>query len=324
MLSQMERSMNSQVHSKANAGKRPFLFLAMVFATLIFGAVEAAAQSCRWDGTAPFCSGSCASGEQEITRLQTWPGFWTPVIVNPATNQFGSSCVTNQGAVLPYRRKLSLGWHGTFCSGGCRPGDSKVAPPPGSNSGASCWTGSKVYCCSRLGSSSEPLTIAPIIVSSAKKCLDVVAPDQHNNGARVQVWDCNNSLQQTWRLEGHAIKSGAGKCLDVDAPEQHNNGGKVQVWDCNNSQQQTWTIDGETIRSGAGKCLDVDAPDEHNHGAKVRYGTAITRRSRRRWRPKTPVPCFRRELARPLRVRAGSPISGAAFPTSLQSRIRSS
>lgn len=268
MLLQMEKPISGQDYSKPNAGNRPFLFLAIVSAIFVLSAVEAAAQSCRWDGTGPFCSGSCGSGEQEITRLQTWPGFWTGVIVAPAT--FGAACVTGTKALCCHTG-VTCRWDGTapFCSGSCRGGERAAQPPAGSDSGAGCWTGSKVYCCSSVGSSSAGLSLAPVIISGAKKCLDVVAPDQHNNGAKVQVWDCNNSLQQTWRADGHAIRSGAGKCLDVDAPEQHNNGAKVQVWDCNNSQQQTWTIDGETIRSGAGKCLDVDAPNQHNNGAKV-------------------------------------------------------
>jgi Ricin-type beta-trefoil lectin domain len=32
------------------------------------------------------------------------------------------------------------------------------------------------------------------------KCLDVHAPDQFKNGARVQIWGCNNSMQQQWQI----------------------------------------------------------------------------------------------------------------------------
>jgi hypothetical protein len=61
-----------------------------------------------------------------------------------------------------------------------------------------------------IGSTGQPLTIAggSAIHSGAGKCLDVHAPDQYNNGARVQVWDCNNTLQQTWRFENGTIRSG--------------------------------------------------------------------------------------------------------------------
>jgi hypothetical protein len=92
-----------------------------------------------------------------------------------------------------------------------------------------------------IGSTGQPLRVA-VVKSGVGKCLDVHAPDQHMNGAKVQVWDCNNSVQQTWTIEGQAIKSGVGKCLDVHAPDQHMNGAKVQVWDCNNSVQQTWIM----------------------------------------------------------------------------------
>ena len=30
------------------------------------------------------------------------------------------------------------------------------------------------------------------------RCLDVHAPDQFKNGARVQIWTCNNTMQQDW------------------------------------------------------------------------------------------------------------------------------
>lgn len=32
------------------------------------------------------------------------------------------------------------------------------------------------------------------------KCLDVHAPDQFKNGAKVQIWGCNNSMQQKWQI----------------------------------------------------------------------------------------------------------------------------
>jgi hypothetical protein len=144
--------------------------------------------------------------------------------------------------VLPHRKHLPMDGTAPFCNGGCRGGESPSPPPPGSDSGAGCWTGSKVYCCTRIGSTGSALTTAPIIISGGKKCLDVNLPDQFTNGGKVQVWDCNNGLQQSWRIDGQTIKSGAGKCLDVNLPDQFTNGGKVQVWDCNNGLQQTWTI----------------------------------------------------------------------------------
>jgi hypothetical protein len=242
----------------------------LVSLLLTLNVSKATAQSCRWDGTGPFCGGECSAGEQEITRLSTWPGHWTPVIVNPAANHFGSACLTGSKA-LCCRTGITCRWDGTapFCDGECQSNEILSTPPPGSSSVSSCWTGSKVYCCTRVGSTASSLNVAPIIISGAGKCLDVHAPDQNTNGGRVQVWDCNNSLQQTWTIVGQAIKSGAGKCLDVHAPDQNINGAKVQVWDCNNSPQQTWKIEEQAIKSDAGKCLDVHAPDQNTNGGRV-------------------------------------------------------
>ncbi|TXH66191.1 MAG: hypothetical protein E6Q88_12475 [Lysobacteraceae bacterium] len=80
-----------------------------------------------------------------------------------------------------------------------------------------------------MGTTFVRLTAVPLIVSGARKCLDVHVPDQHNNGARVQVWDCNNALQQTWKIEGDTIRSGAGKYLDAHAPDQYSNGALRQT-----------------------------------------------------------------------------------------------
>ena len=37
-----------------------------------------------------------------------------------------------------------------------------------------------------------------VIKNRAGKCLSVDAPNHHNNGAKVQIWNCNYSIQQKW------------------------------------------------------------------------------------------------------------------------------
>lgn len=120
---------------------------------------SANAQSCRWDGTAPFCSGSCGANETELTRLGSIPDFWVTPFVN-ANPPFGSNCTTGTKALCCATPGRSCRWDGTapFCAGSCRSNERQTQPPPGSSSGAGCWTGSKVYCCSIAGSVSEPLT----------------------------------------------------------------------------------------------------------------------------------------------------------------------
>jgi hypothetical protein len=143
---------------KTRIWKVPALMV-FAFASLALDTLHAHAQSCRWDGTAPFCSGECGGGETELTRLDSIPDFWVPpfVYINPP---FGSNCVTGTKALCCATPGRSCRWDGTapFCAGSCRPGETQSQPPPGSSSGASCWTGSKVYCCSSTGSTAQPLT----------------------------------------------------------------------------------------------------------------------------------------------------------------------
>jgi len=141
-----------------NAGR----ILARVVTALILFVLElplANAQNCRWDGTAPFCSGSCGANETELTRLGSIPSFWVPpfVYVNPP---FGSNCFTGTKALCCATPGGACRWDGTapFCAGSCRSGERQAQPPAGSSSGAGCWTGSKVYCCSSTGATVQPLT----------------------------------------------------------------------------------------------------------------------------------------------------------------------
>lgn len=107
------------------------------------------------------------------------------------------------------------------------------------------------------------------IVNKGGLCLDVNAAEQRVNGGRVQLWTCNGSDQQLWRIGGGRVISLAGKCLDAHLPDLRNNGGRVQVWDCNGSIQQRWMSQGLQLRSGGGKCLDAHAQALRQNGDKV-------------------------------------------------------
>lgn len=135
------------------------------------------------------------------------------------------------------------------------------------------WLSETILTCGgpRTPCSTNSAGITPIrIRSGVGKCLDVHAPDRRNNGARVQVWDCNGEDQQTWIRRGKAYMTKDGKCLDVHAPDQNLNGARVQIWECNGSPQQQWTSgSGTSIRSAAGKCLDVHRFDQNANGGKV-------------------------------------------------------
>jgi hypothetical protein len=130
-------------------------------ALLLLGVLTRAnvvAQSCRWDGTAPLCNGSCGSNETELTRLGSIPDFWVPPFVNQ-NPPFGSNCVTGTKALCCSTPGRSCRWDGTapFCDGSCQSDEVQATPPPGSSSGAGCWTGSKVYCCKKIGTTGQRL-----------------------------------------------------------------------------------------------------------------------------------------------------------------------
>jgi hypothetical protein len=118
---------------------------------------DASAQNCRWDGTAPFCSGSCGGGETEITRMSGIPDFWEPPMVNMPAD-FGAECLTGSKALCCSQAGVTCRWDGTapFCDGECQQGETVGSPPPGSSSGAGCLTGSKVYCCRSTAANPNP------------------------------------------------------------------------------------------------------------------------------------------------------------------------
>lgn len=136
--------------------------VAFAFTLVALDAPPAASQTCRWDGTAPFCAGACGGNETEITRLDAIPSFWIPPFVN-VTPPFGSNCVTGTKALCCNTPGRTCHWDGTapFCEGECIGDEVQADPPPGSSSGAGCWTGSKVYCCRSTGTSTAPLKEPP-------------------------------------------------------------------------------------------------------------------------------------------------------------------
>lgn len=77
------------------------------------------------------------------------------------------------------------------------------------------------------------------------KCLDVEGGST-NNGARVQLWDCNSTGAQKWGLYDNFwtssltfINERSGKCLDVSAWDR-NNGAWIHQWDCTWKNNQKW------------------------------------------------------------------------------------
>lgn len=79
------------------------------------------------------------------------------------------------------------------------------------------------------------------------RCLDADLNTIGANGTRVQLWDCNNQLQQQWFVGqwgnyNYFVNQASGRCLDADTNTAYWDGGVVQLWDCNNLPQQKWGV----------------------------------------------------------------------------------
>jgi hypothetical protein len=136
--------------------------------------------------------------------------------------------------------------------------------------------------------------IFKIMDSSSGKCIDVAGAPGRNNGARLQLWDCelsgtnpdNNSItDQRWTLtdDRHIRNELSGKCIDVVGAPGRSDGARLQLWDCelsgtnpdNNSiTDQRWTLtDDRHIRNElSGKCINVADAFGRSNGAGLQLG----------------------------------------------------
>jgi hypothetical protein len=117
-----------------------------------------------------------------------------------------------------------------------------------------------------------------LIAGHSGKCADVINGST-TNGAEVGQYDCNDGLNQLWRLRdlgnGYvqlAVRH-SDKCLDVSGVS-NDNGASVIQWPCSTGANQQWQIQGagsgqvQLIARHSGKCLDVRAASASN-GARL-------------------------------------------------------
>jgi len=90
------------------------------------------------------------------------------------------------------------------------------------------------------------------------RCLDVPNASQ-NDGALLQIWDCNGGTNQQWTLTSlNQLTVYGNKCLDVPG-HATTAGTRVQIWTCNGGTNQQWRLnsDGTVVGVESGLCLDV-------------------------------------------------------------------
>lgn len=142
------------------------LKVVLIVSSIILIPQSSLAQSCRWDGTAPWCAGACGGGETEVFRASDLPPHWKDAFPGIQNTNFGEPCVLGTKTLCcPASAGSECRWDGTapFCDGECRPGEVAATPPPGIPSGSSCVTGSKKWCCHAVttGSARQALTTNP-------------------------------------------------------------------------------------------------------------------------------------------------------------------
>jgi hypothetical protein len=78
----------------------------------------------------------------------------------------------------------------------------------------------------------------------------------------VQLWDCNSSAAQGWRLVGRTLRvyTNPDRCLDVTNGNL-TRGTPVQIWECTaNNGAQVWSVRADgTIRTSNNLCLDAQS-----------------------------------------------------------------
>ncbi len=107
-----------------------------------------------------------------------------------------------------------------------------------------------------------------LISSLNNKCIDV--PDANfADGARLQMWGCNNTNAQKWTFTGGALRSENNKCMDV-AGGSTAGGAAIQLYTCNGTGAQQFVLEGNgTLRNPqSNRCVDIDAWNA-NDGARL-------------------------------------------------------
>jgi len=89
------------------------------------------------------------------------------------------------------------------------------------------------------------------------RCIDVPGAAS-NDGARLQIFDCNGTGAQQWQFASDGTVRSLGKCMDAAAAGTAD-GTAVQLFTCNGTNAQKFTLSaaGDLVNVNANKCVDV-------------------------------------------------------------------
>ncbi len=110
----------------------------------------------------------------------------------------------------------------------------------------------------------QPLLPAGPVTGLAGKCLHVANSDT-GDGALLQLWTCNGTDAQRWKIKANGRLQALGKCMDAQWSGTAN-GTPIHMWNCNGSGAQQWKSqpDGTLKNVASGRCLDVTEGREEN------------------------------------------------------------
>jgi hypothetical protein len=110
-------------------------------------------------------------------------------------------------------------------------------------------------------------TDGSVLNPASGRCLDVPDGNTTPGAVQLQLYDCNASAAQTWKLPPGPVGGPGGLCADV-ANADPATATPVQLWSCNASDAQRWSAPGDRTLRTFGKCLDVS-------GGGTADGTAV-------------------------------------------------
>ncbi|WP_329172457.1 ricin-type beta-trefoil lectin domain protein [Streptomyces sp. NBC_01477] len=111
-------------------------------------------------------------------------------------------------------------------------------------------------------------TDGSLLNPASGRCLDVPDSNPAPGAVQLQLYDCNGTGAQLWKLPPGPLGGPGGLCADV-ANADPASATPVQLWGCNSTDAQRWSAPGDRTLHTLGKCLDAAAGGTAN-GTRVR------------------------------------------------------
>uniref|UniRef100_UPI00049438F1 ricin-type beta-trefoil lectin domain protein n=1 Tax=Streptomyces xiaopingdaonensis TaxID=1565415 RepID=UPI00049438F1 len=111
---------------------------------------------------------------------------------------------------------------------------------------------------------------APMALRGHKSGLCIDVPNsKFNDGAELQLWNCNGGNAQQWRAADDGTLRIGGKCMDVRG-SNFSNDTQIQLWNCNGSNAQKFDLNAarDLVNTSVGMCAG-------GKGATTGAGTKI-------------------------------------------------